>query len=85
MADPGFPRWERQAIIYPFSAKHCMKMKTTGPRGGRLLPLLTKAPIQKSTNVNILAVYIVEKIQTILNPDNYEFSLYKTLIYFRKY
>ena len=54
-------------------------------QGGRLLPPLTKAPIQKSTDVNILAVYIVEKIQTILNPDNYEFGLYTTLIYFRKY
>ena len=54
-------------------------------QGGRLHPPLTKTPIQKSTNVNILAVYIVEKIQTILNPDNYEFGHYKTLIYFRKY
>ena len=54
-------------------------------QGGRFLPPLTKAPIQKSTNVNILAFYIEEKIQTILNPNNYEFGLYKTLIYFRKY
>ena len=64
-----------------FSQKTVWKWKQLGIRDTSSAP----HPSPEFTNVNVATFHIAEKNHTTLNPDYYEFGLYKTLIRFRKY